>query len=291
MIPIDPLIAQGSGSGSGFSLVQVLVSGIIGVIFVSTLIKNAIKESQKNKGQQGLPPGMAEDGGGPSLEEIKARRRAQLQEMSQQRGGRQAPPSSANAGDANLSMAERIARARAAQRGQPPQPQARAGNPLPSEVSPQRRADPRPAPAARGAQAQQQRAEALRSRELQRQQQRREALAARQRQIEQAKAQRTQTSRQQPARPQPATTQRRPLPPVQTPHPKKIQPHEGVHRMVEDAAVQEVGSARREKELAQQDASSQLINFNKLSKKDLRRAFILKEVLDRPVVERDPLAF
>jgi hypothetical protein len=31
------------------------------------------------------------------------------------------------------------------------------------------------------------------------------------------------------------------------------------------------------------------LNFDKLSKSDLKRAFILKEVLDRPVSERDPL--
>ena len=60
--------------------------------------------------------------------------------------------------------------------------------------------------------------------------------------------------------------------------------------MVEDVAVQEVGSSRRKKELAAQNAKPQLIDFARLSRKDLQRAFVLKEVLDRPVAERDPLA-
>lgn len=283
MIPFDPTLAQ--GTGQGFSLWNVVVYGIIGVIFVSTMIKNVINESKKKsrRNAPGNAPGnTAQSSGGASLDDIAARRRAQLQEMARQR--------SAGGNDSsNLSMAERIARARATQQGKP---QARSGNPLPSENAPPRRA-PQANPAPTGASARQQRAEALRQKMMQRQQQQREALAARQRQVQQAKAQRS----AQPARPQPtarptpqAAAPRRPLPPVQTPHPISAEPHKEVHRMVEDVSEFEVGSKRRRRELAARRANPQLIDFSRLSKADLRRAFILKEVLDRPVSERDPLA-
>lgn len=294
MIPFDPTLAQ--PTGQGISLWNVVVYGVIGVIFVSTMIKNVINENKK-KARRNAASGNASQGGGASLDEIAARRRAQLQEVARQRGAGANRPSQASGvsggGDgANLSMADRIARARAAQQGKP---QARSGNPLPSENVPTRR--PAQANPATGASARQQRAEALRQQMMQRQQQQREALAARQRQVQQAKAQRS----AQPARPQPAAP-RRPLPPVQTPHPISTKPHEDVHRMVTDAAAPESasrrhGSASVEAKRAEkvevakrQRRSKSLLDFGKLSNADLRRAFVLKEVLDRPIAERDPMA-
>ncbi|MEM9916307.1 MAG: hypothetical protein AAF911_15235 [Planctomycetota bacterium] len=292
---LEPTLAQ-TGQGTGVSLVQVLIYGVIGVIFVSTMIKNVINESKK-KARRNQSPNAASNEG-VSLDDIAARRRAQLQEMARQRNAGRGPAGQAptgrpgaasggasgagGGGEANLSMAERIARARAAQQQQ--RGQARAGTPLPSERSATRQPPRSATPAPTGASARQQRAQALRQKMQQRQQQQRDALAARQRQIQQARAQRSAPTGQ----PQAAPT-RRPLPPVQTPHPAKVEPHQEVHRMVEDVAVQEVGSSRRKKELAAKNAKPQLIDFARLSRKDLQRAFVLKEVLDRPVAERDPL--
>lgn len=286
------------GTGSTVSLVQVLVYALFGVIFVSTMVKNIIKENKK-KARRKQASGEAQPGGGASLDEIAARRRAQLQEMARQRGGGKVGGHSGGSsggrpealvGDdtANLSMAERIARARAANQRQTP----RSGLAQASQAPPAR---PSVAPQVAGASAREQRAAAMRQRAMQREQQRREALAARQRQTQQART---------PQRPAPpAQPARRPLPPVQTPHPVSVQPHAEVHRMVADAQpeVSKKSSRRHhsasiEAERAIQvdrggaGASKTLLNFGKLSQADLRRAFILKEVLDRPLAERDALA-
>ncbi|MEM1109655.1 MAG: hypothetical protein AAGH99_13300 [Planctomycetota bacterium] len=272
MTAYELTLAQGSGSGSGFPFGQFLVYGVIAVIFVSTMIKNAINEANKKKRREASRQAGDSPQGGASLDEIAARRRAQLQDMARQRGGGRGtsagPGTAAGAGDdmANLSMAERIARARAAQqaqtRGAPAKPNPRA-NPLPSERPAPRRPEPTRT---------QSRADAARQRaELQRQQ--REALARRQRQATQ------QAQRSRPPAPRP----------VSPPQPA-AQPKKEVRRTVEDTSALEVGSARRQREVAESQNAGPLINFRKLSRKDLQRAFILKEILDRPVAERDPLA-
>jgi len=279
----DPLflltIAQSSGTGPG--IVQVLIYGLFIVIFISTMIKNVIKENQKKARRKRASAGDTASEG-QSLEQITARRRQQLQSR----------PASNSGGDAsNLTMAERIARARAAN-----QNQARSGGPLPSQkVSPRST----PAAAAGGAAAQQARAAALRQRMMQREQQRREAVAARQRQASQARA----TPRPAQAPPSSVSAPRRPLPPTQTPRlVAGVSPGE-VRRGVADAAPQAAKPSRRHvsasveaERAAKADRNlaggktEALLDFNKLTAADLRRAFILKEVLDRPLAERDPLA-
>ncbi len=294
MPPIETTLAQ--GSGSTVSLVQVLIYALFGVIFVSTMIKNIIKENKK-KARQKQASGDAQQGGGASgasLDEIAARRRAQLQEMARQRGGGSSgrrPEALVGDDTANLSMADRIARARAANQ-RPPQPRGGLG-----QTNPASPARPGVAPQATGAAAREQRAAAMRQRAMQREQQRREALAARQRTIQQART--PQRSAQQA---QGAPTARRPLPPVQTPHPVSVEPHDQVHRMVTDAQPQVTKTSRRQGSASIEaervlkvdrggpGASKTLLNFGKLSRADLRRAVILKEVLDRPLAERDALA-
>lgn len=292
----DLLLAQSSGTGPG--IIQFLVYAVFIVIFISTMIKNIIKENKKKARRRQGNAG-AGDGGGGTLEEVSARRRAQLQEIARQRQGGSGPSgreAQAFVGDdtANLSMADRIARARAANQANPP---ARGGSPSPS-----RGATPRATPVA-GASAQQQRSVALRQRMAQREQQRRDALATRQPQASQANARgpASQARPQPPQRQSPASS-RRPLPPVQTPHPVSVDPHREVHRMVADADAPVAKSSRRhvsasvEAERAAKAnrsgparSSGAILNFDKLSLADLRRAFILKEVLDRPISERDPL--
>ncbi|MEM6854254.1 MAG: hypothetical protein AAF593_07580 [Planctomycetota bacterium] len=263
--------------------------GIVIAILVvfGPIIANVLREVGKGKGPRRDDRSRDSGDGRTSrerLDDLAARRRAELSAEGQRRRAESGGAGASSGGDpGNMTMAERIARARAAQQQQ--RGQARAGTPLPSE-RPATRQPPRSAtPAPTGASARQQRAQALRQKMQQRQQQQRDALAARQRQIQQARAQRSAPA----GGPQAAPT-RRPLPPVQTPHPAKVEPHREVHRMVEDVAVQEVGSSRRKKELAAKNAKPQLIDFARLSRKDLQRAFVLKEVLDRPVAERDPLA-
>lgn len=296
------LLAQ--NNSTGLPLGKIVIYGIVGVLFFSSIIKNVIKENKKKAARRNRDSGQtSESAVRPSLDEIAARRRQQLQAMAAQRRGGSAPPASPpNAGSpnpANLSMAERIAQARVKQQGQS-RPAANAGNrPGAAPAS--------PPPQAGRESVRQQRAEALRRQMAQREQQRREAMAERQRQIAQAKAQRKAQKQQQRA-----AAQRRPakqLPPRPAPRSPithgigDTPPHEDVHRMVSDAEAPEPSTKRRhasasveaERLLAVNRSGGKkrqgaLLDFGKLSRADLRRAFIFKEVLDRPVSERDPLA-
>jgi len=280
--------------------VEVVIYGVAAMLFVGSMITNAKKD--KDKKEKGRPRranlDVGSSQGRPSLDEIAARRRQQLQELARQRRGGSSPPTQvrAAADSGNLSMADRIARARARQQGSP-QPassgltSAGSNAPLPSAASSHPAARSTQTPAARNT-ARQERTESLRQRFEQRQQQQREALARRQQQTQQAKAQRAQAKAQSRAQRAPTPKITRAAPQSQRPAAAPehgitdASPHKDVHRMVHNAPEQRFEHADRH----QAKKTAPLLNFKRLSKTDLRRAFILKEVLNKPVAEQDPLA-
>ena len=124
-----------------------------------------------------------------------------------------------------------------------------------------------------------------------RRKQQREAMARKQKQAQQAKAQRAQskgqnrqqrqaTARQSGTR-RPQSSPQRPAPTPVQPHAIGVPEHEEVHRMVPDSPIASSRPSRR--------TGAVSLNFSKLSKDDLRRAFMLKVVLNKPVSVQDPL--
>lgn len=299
------LLAQ--NNSTGLPLGKVVIYGIVAVLFFSSIIKNALKEKKKKSRRaeaghrEADGAGGAEAGGRPSLDEIAARRRQQLQAMADQRRGQAAPTQAVvgrdgggGGGGRNLSMAERIAQARA----QPPSTD-RGGSRSPSPRS--------GSTGVKGQNLKQQhRDRALKQQMAQREQLRRDAVAQRQRDIQQANARRQRAQAQ--ARPT-SPSAPPPVQPIQRPTSAPIThgigdgPHGEVHRMVTNAdapAKRKKGrhlsaSAEAQRRVAAEDpqhqkAAATLLDFDKLTRADLRRAFIFKEVLDRPLSERDPLA-
>lgn len=270
------------------------MSYIIWAIIIISVLRAIFSSDPKKKPKNQRPRNRAAadtgSGGRPSLDEVTRRKRQELQELARQQRGAQAS-AGGDVDPGNMTMAERIARARAKQQYEQRAAQAGQGRqaapqsqPLPSA---QRQAPARgPSGGRAGAGPRQERAEALRRKMEARRQQQQQAQARRQQQIQQAKAQRSAPARQ----PRPATGQ--------VPRGQNLSPQDQVHRRVSNAdqSPMKIGSARRQAEagsppaVTKRRANAAGLNFAKLSQADLRRAFILKEVLDRPVAERDPLA-
>ena len=289
---INWMLGQSGGSGGGIGFVQIIIFVVVAISIIRTIFTGSVKNPNKKK------PSVGGGDSGPSLEEIAERRRRQLQEMAKQRGG---GSTSAGAGrePGNLTMAERIARARAkqqyeqrsrqmnegvAERAEPQR--AEAGQPMPSQAQ----RDPRNPRGAQRPPAGRANGGSLEQRIEQRRREQQQALAKRQEAIAKAKAKRassssssgSSTSRRQPASPPRPVNQ-----PLRFPEPAPLPPaaghaigegpeHDEVHRMVDDASPTVERRSRK--------AS---LDFGKISRNDLKRAFILKEVLDRPVSERD----
>ena len=263
------------------------MSYIIWAIIIISVLRAIFSGDPKKKSQNQRARNRAaadtSTGRRPTLEEVTQRKRQELQNLARQQrgdsvaGGR--PPADGGADPGNMTMAERIARARAKQQYE--QRAAQAGQGRAASASGSASPAPRSAPSRSGTNAQQRRAEALRQKLEARRRQQQQALARRQQQIQQAKAQRPSRPAAPPRRPAPVSDGMGDRP-----------DHEEVHRRVanlEETPPLKIGSARRRSETAASGRGVGL-NFAKLSTADLRRAFILKEVLDRPVAERDPLA-
>lgn len=268
-----------------------IITAVIIISVLRAVLSGDPKKKAKNQRARDRAAVDSASGGRPSLDEVTRRKRQQLQELARQRGGTQASADGASGGQAdpgNMTMAERIAQARAKQQHAAPAGPARQA-PSQGLPSQQRQA---PARGASGAPAQQQRAEALRQQLEARRLQQQQAKARRQLQIQKAKAQRPAPGNAAPPRRQAPASR-------QVPHGIATPEHQEVHRMVTNAeeAPAVTKRSRRQTEIADRGAGDRPahrnaggLNFAKLSVADLRRAFILKEVLDKPVSERDTSA-
>lgn len=277
-----------------FDVIEVIIYGIGAVIFVGSMISSSLSKNKKKGGGAKRRPrgGRADSGGRPSMDDLAAKRRRELQQKAQQRrqGGGSPPsrpgsPGGPTPDPSNMTMAERIARARAKQQyEQRAQGQPRRGPSLPSpdevEAERQRR---------QAAALQRRDQEAALARQEQRVRAQREADEARRQQ-----AARQQAARQQAARRAKPSRPARPAAP-RPGHGINVPDHEEVHRLLEDASppagatevgIAEIGSGRKRRRRGKSSRSS-LIDFDRLSRADLRRALILKEVLDKPVALRD----
>ncbi len=309
-----------------WAIIIILVCG--GAVF--NWIKKQIEESNRRSGKGGGSGdrdvqggatgrgGSGERGGRPSLDEVTARRREQLRELSRQReadGGRAAGAGgAARAGvgqdePSNLTMAERIARARAKQQYE--QRRGGGGGGGTSEGQrPAARTPQRPEPAADDAasaerdrllrqadEAREQELAAARARQrvadLERQRE-----AARQRVRQPAQGQRGNAPRPRPGvgQPRPAP---RPQPQAQRPQPPRARSPRPIptpvadRRVTEPVAPTQAEVGATEVGLAgagtvrQRSTGKSLIDFKKLSRSDLRRIIILKEVFDKPIALRE----
>ncbi|MEM7627763.1 MAG: hypothetical protein AAF333_19390 [Planctomycetota bacterium] len=270
----------------GYIIWAIIIISVLRAIFSADPKKKS--DNQRARNRAAADSG---SGGRPSLDELTRRKREQLQELArQQRGGAPGAAGGAPGGGepdpGNMTMAERIARARAKQQYEQRAAQAGQSRAAPTSARPQ--------PASRvGNTTQQQRASALQQKMEARRQQQREALARRQQQIQKARAQRATPTR--PAQ-QPPAPPRRPaaVPQGITDAPE----HEPVRRTLADAepTTKPEDSSRSLVDASPHGADQPIrrnaadLSFAKLSNAELRRAFILKEVLDRPVAERDPVA-
>lgn len=270
-----------------------IITAVIIISVLRAVLSGDPKKKAKNQRARDRAAADSGSGGRPSLDEVTRRKRQQLQELARQRGGTQASAGGASGGQAdpgNMTMAERIAQARAKQQHAQRVAQAGPARQAPSQGLPSQQRQT-PARGASGAAAQQQRAEALRQQLEARRLQQQQAKARRQQQIQKAKSQRAATSSRSAQRPAPASRQ--------APHGIAVPEHQEVHRMVTNAeeAPAVTKRSRRQTEIADRGAGDRParrnaggLNFAKLSVADLRRAFILKEVLDKPVSERDTSA-
>ena len=263
----DTLAQSGSGGGSNF--ITTVVYGIGLLVFVWSIVSNMLG----NKKKAGNKPSPSR-GRRPSLDDIAERRRTQLQEAARNSAGRGARPQASAGGSRNaagsqpMSMADRIAEAKAQQEAS-----RRAGGGPPEQV--RRRGSPPTSPQ----DAERQRAEVQRERQqaeqVQRQRietQRREQAARQQRQTREAAERRQQELQRRAAeRSRPVST-----PQPTAGHGVDAPPHPEVHRMVAETS-----------EPGRRIASSRRRGLS-LSRADLRRTIILKEVLDPPVAMRDP---
>jgi hypothetical protein len=295
------LLAQSSGQ-------DLISTAILVILLVGGAIFNWVVKMMKER-QEGGGKGKSKNSAGRA--EQLARRKAEMQrQMQAQRGASGRPGQNSRGGVAsgggdepgNMTMAERIARARAkheyeqrrSQQGGPSRP----GQSSPQRSSPSRETSPSDAEARREAQrhAAEQRQQAIREKQ---------AAQARQRQEQQRQAARRQAQQSQPSsgsRQQPASSRgmlnkrsmpigsarrnREVLEPVDV-GPRRVA--EPVDPTNADVAKTEVGMAGVGK-VRQRSTGRSLINFNRLSNDDLRRMVILKEVIDKPVAIRDPLA-
>ncbi|MFI4862402.1 MAG: hypothetical protein ACIAXF_17185 [Phycisphaerales bacterium JB063] len=243
---------------SGIGPIVILIIVIGGWIIKAV---NAMNESKAKR---------EKSGNRPDYEELAARRRAELQQQAQQRGpatlqATQRDPSS-------MSMAERIemARQRAQQQqgGQGVDPRAEALRRQQQEAMRQR----------------QQQEQAARQQRLQQEQARRQ-----QQQQQQQRARQQQQQQQQTLKQQRAAAKRTQQGIRQRDERLHRASHERVHKTPKrDQAVRKLEAAlapgRRPKR------KGALLDFGKLNRRSLRQAMILKEVLDKPVALRDPVA-
>ena len=338
--PVGGLLAQAASTQDliTWAIIIILVCG--GAVF--NWIKKQIEESNRRSGKGGGSAGRGprggaagregggERGGRPSLDEVTARRREQLRELSRQRErGTGASVGAGGAGGteragvgqeepSNLTMAERIARARAKQQYEQRRGGSGAGGASegrPEGQRPAARAPQRPEPAADDAasaerdrllrqadEAREQELAAARARQrvadLERQRE-----AARRRTPQPAQGQRGNASRPRPGAGQPRPTPR-PQPQPQRPQPQRPQPPrarsprpiptpvadrrvtEPVEPTQAEVGVTEVGLAGAGT-VRQRSSGKSLVDFNKLSRSDLRRIIILKEVFDKPIALRE----
>lgn len=239
---------------------------LVGATMVGSWIGNAKKKQQEQRKRDEGPAAV-------ELEEMASRRREQLRQASNQRAQAQNQPRAAGGEPGNMTMAERIARARAkAQYEQRAQSKGR-----PAQVS-----QPQVPNEA------QRRVLAQRQAELER---RRQAAQAQQQAQQQAKQQQAQRRAQQHARQQQArahaqaqTQARRSGRLVHEPSPVPEPTTSTTRRLVPERSSRRV---TRKPEPVLIPADSSPIPHGPLSRADLRRAIILKEVLDKPLALRD----
>ncbi len=238
---------------------------LVGATMVGSWISN-IKKNQQKQRKRDEGPGALE------LQEMATRRREQLRQASAQRPQTQNQPGSAASGPGNMTMAERIARARAkAQYEQRDQGTARptqASQPqVPNEA--------------------QRRVLAQRQAELDR---RRQAAQAQQQAQQQAQRRAQQRTRQQRAKAhaqaQAQARQRGRL--IHAPSPAPEPTTSTVRRIVPERSSRRV---KRAPEPVLVPVESDTILRGPLSRTDLRRAIILKEILDQPIALRDAPSF
>lgn len=272
-------------------IVVVIIAGVVGWSIVSSIVSYLKKQRALGRGDsigEASPPEASE------ADEAAARRREELRQLAQgrmQAGARPAPPTQAE--PTNLSMAERIARARAKEQYQARVEAMRQGSPAPPEQTQPQTAEPssRRGGRARVAERQARReAETAARREAElREVARREAAhreAARRRAEIDAQAERQRRAQQQaqrrPAqRPQPTT----PLPPPQptTPRPRTHVEHSQA-RDDDRIARQTLLGTMPASEVSRGAGGRGTAAL--LRGRSLREAFILKEVLDKPVALR-----
>ena len=249
-------------------IMNIIIFSLAGIIIVGGWVAKAIK----NVSGSGGGGGSTSTGTRQRLDELAARRREQLQQLARQRRGQ------TGSEPTNLSMAERIQRARAkgdyekrAQRLRSQQAEPARTGEMEARVAAEREAR---ASAQREAQVRQQRVEEHRRQELQRQAQLRE---------QKRRAQLRQQQQQRRQRPTPTShkTLRKLMPSELGKGAREVDTEQHsltgsdessrVHRHVPDAVMLvEHHAARR-------------IQFNARS---LRQAIILKELLDPPVALR-----
>jgi len=243
---------------------------LVGATVIGSWIGN-IKKNQSEQRKRDEGPGALE------IEEMAARRREQLKQASRQRA--QANPSPGGAADepGNMTMAERIARARAKaqyeQRAQNTGRQADVSQPqVPNEA--QRRA------------LAQRQAEAERRQQAAAQAQQRAQHQAQQQSRQQAQQRARQQRAQAHARAQAQARRRGTL--LHEPSPVPEQTSSTTRRLVPSKPDKRRKPARQPVPVPIAD---DVIPRGPLSRADLRRAIILKEILDKPIALRETQIF
>ncbi len=268
---------------------EVIGAAVVIVIMIASAITNWVKKkSEERELRRRRESGMHSRLGG-RLDTVAEKRREQLQQQAQQR---QHPPMELTGIDSepgNLSMAERIARARAKA-----EYERRAGD-LRSSQTQDTPADNRAYKSPRE-QLERER-EALRHRRREQEQKqlqaRREAELARRQAYEQQQARRRQQQQQHTQRHRQPVTQRRPVitGPATDQH-TLLNEMENIHRISEQERNRHPLPSRLSPHTAVTDqvvtrAMTSIISAGRLSPAMLRQAVVLKELLNRPIALRD----
>ncbi|MEX1015654.1 MAG: hypothetical protein WDZ31_02825 [Phycisphaeraceae bacterium] len=264
---------------------DIIIYGIAAIILVGSWVANLLRKQAEERQERERIAGGGKAASKPSLDELAARRREELRELARQRGEVKAGPvDRPGAGEpVNLSMAERIARARAkAQYEERAARMGGGGRAAPSPAKP----TPAPAPARTGPSSTTRdpsgmtEMERARQRDLQRrqaearkrQEAERRAHAEQQRRAQQRELERQRAHQQAEQRQRRAEQEAR----------QRAQQSVGVGGpAVRPAAVQ-----RPSAYTIKAKRSGGSIPFTTRS---LREAILLREVFDRPLAMRDPL--